>query len=119
MISDSCVTPIRVGLICPARQFADGGSSYEKGTRHSASARFKIKALAKRLILAERAPIALAVSRQVAVMVATSLIIARACGSVRARKTPTRLPADRASRCPRRDGCSPSAPEPSDRSERV
>nr|ASK44500.1 hypothetical protein [Agrobacterium tumefaciens] len=39
-----------------------------------------------RLILAERAPIALAVSRQVAVMVATSLIIARACGSVRARK---------------------------------
>nr|ARU12383.1 hypothetical protein AgrTiEU6_160 [Agrobacterium tumefaciens] len=30
MISDSCVTPIRVGLICPARQFADGGSSMKK-----------------------------------------------------------------------------------------
>jgi len=59
----------------------------QEGPRHSASARLRSscsKALAMRLISADRAPTALAVSRQVAVTVATSLIIARACGRVKA-----------------------------------
>src|SRR5260370_41160543 len=56
------------------------------GSRHSAKARFRSscsKALAMRLISADLAPTALALSRQVVVTAATSLIIARACTSVR------------------------------------
>src|SRR3546814_3024666 len=57
-------------------------------TPHSASARVRSlcsKALAMRVISAERAPTALAVSRHVAVTTATSLMMARACGSVSAK----------------------------------
>lgn len=73
-----------------------------------------------RLILAERAPIALAVSRQVAVMVATSLIIARACGGVGKREKLRRgfQQIERAGALVEMD-VRRQAPEPSDRSERV
>lgn len=62
----------------------------KEGSRHKASARCRSscsKALTMRLISAGRAPTALAVSRQVAVTVATSLMTERAWRSVNAKNS--------------------------------
>src|SRR6266404_5398781 len=60
------------------------GEAVKEGPRHSARARLRSscsKALAMRLISAARAPASLAVTRQVAVTAATSLMITRAWAS--------------------------------------